>query len=346
VIGGGNVAIDVARSAVRCGADSTAIYCLESRDEMPALAEEIEEAFSESIEINNGRGPKRILTENGKVCGVEFMKCVSVFDAEGRFAPRYDERETITVAADHVLLSVGQSAEWDGLLEGSRAALRPNGAAVCDDFTLQSDEPDIFIGGDALSGPKFAIDAIAMGKEGAISIHRFVQKGQDLVIGRDRREYKSLDKESAVIEGFDNTPRQRAPREDAADAARFRDGRGTFTEEQVKKETERCLGCGAVVRDEFLCVGCGQCVTKCKFDAIALERKYDGAGVAWEDIKAPVLKTVIKRKGRIAAKKIKDRLTGSGKKEVHEECLFRGMRQKPCHSRIRGNDSSFPGGSE
>ncbi|MDR2610751.1 MAG: FAD-dependent oxidoreductase [Clostridiales Family XIII bacterium] len=314
VIGGGNVAIDVARTAVRVGADPAEMYCLESRDEMPALEEEIEEALSEDITIHNGWGPAHIVAENGRVTGVIFKRCVSVFDENGKFAPAYDENDLITVDAEHVLLSVGQAIEWGGLLEGSNVKLRPNGAAIANDFTLQTDEPDVFVGGDAFTGPKFAIDAIAQGKEAAVSIHRFVQKGQSLVIGRDRREYNSLNKKSAVIEGFDNTPRQR-PLQMAGQVGAvkksFRDTRGVLTEEQIKKETERCLGCGAVVRDEFLCVGCGQCTTKCRFEAITLVRKYDGKGVAWEEIKPVVIKQLVKRKGKIAAKKLKDRFAPS-----------------------------------
>jgi NADPH-dependent glutamate synthase beta subunit-like oxidoreductase/NAD-dependent dihydropyrimidine dehydrogenase PreA subunit len=313
IIGGGNVAIDVARTAVRVGASAAAMYCLESRETMPALEEEIEEALSEGIAIHGGWGPQRILTENNRVTGVEFKRCLSVFDENGRFSPVYDEADLLTVDADHVLISVGQSIDWGGVLTGGRVQLRPNRTAVADAFTLQTDEPDVFAGGDACTGPKFAIDAIAHGKEAAISIHRYVQEGQSLVIGRDRREYISLDKDNAVIEGFDNTPRQRPIRTKARSEVRqesFRDMRGVLTEEQLRKETERCLGCGAVIRDEYLCVGCGQCTTKCKFEAITLARKYDGEGVAWEAIKPVVIKQLIKRKGRIAAKKVKNAFAG------------------------------------
>ncbi|MDR3284260.1 MAG: FAD-dependent oxidoreductase [Treponema sp.] len=310
VIGGGNVAIDVARSAVRVGAAATSMYCLESREEMPALDEEIEEAEAEEIAINNSWGPKRILVKNGKVCGVEFKRCVSVFDENKKFSPVYDENQTITVDADYVLISVGQAIEWGGILAGSKVELNPNKTVKADFFTLQTAEPDVFAGGDAFTGPKFAIDAIALGKEAAISIHRFVQPGQSLVIGRDRREYRALDKQNAVIEGFDNTPRQNAVPETAVGKKSFKDERGTFTEEQLKKETERCLGCGATVTDEFLCVGCGQCTTKCKFDAISLVRKYDGEGVSYEKLKPIVIKQIVKRKGKIAVKKFTRKFSG------------------------------------
>ena len=307
VVGGGNVAIDVSRTAVRAGAESVMQCCLESRQQMPAALEEIEEAEEENIVINNGWGPKRILSENGKVTGIEFKKCVSVFDENGRFNPQYDENNVMVVEADCVLLSIGQSIQWGGLLEGTKAVTRPNGTIEADGFTYQTAEPDIFAGGDAYSGPRFAIDAIAAGKQAAISIHRFVQPGQSLVYGRDRRQYKELDKEAAVLEGFDNTPRQRPEqvKSNQKAAESFRDLRGTFTEEQMKKETERCLGCGATVVDDYMCVGCGQCTTKCKFDAIHLERVYDGQGVQFLDMKPVIVKQMVKRQGKIAIKKVK-----------------------------------------
>lgn len=306
VIGGGNVTIDVARTAVRAGGKKISIYCLEKPEEMPALEEEIEESLSEGIMINNSWGPKRIITEDGKVKGIEFKKCLSVFDENNKFNPKYDEEETITVKADTIILSVGQAIDWGGLLEGSKTELNPNNTAKADSFTYQTEEKDVFVGGDVFTGPKFAIDAIAAGKEGAISIHRFVHPGQSLVIGRDRRKYKAFDKENILFEGYDNIPRQRTNYVDGKKAREsFKDLRLTFTEEQLKKETERCLSCGATVVDEFLCVGCGACTTRCKFDAISLVRKYDAEGVAFEDLKPVVIKNVIKRKGRIVLKKAK-----------------------------------------
>jgi NADPH-dependent glutamate synthase beta subunit-like oxidoreductase len=304
VIGGGNVAIDVARTATRVGADNVAMFCLETRQQMPALDEEIEETLSEGISINNSWGPKRIITSEGRVTGVEFKKCSSVFDTNGRFNPSYDENDTLIVDADYVLLSIGQSISWNDLATDSKLEFNSNGTVKADPFTYQTSEPDIFAGGDAFTGPRFAIDAIAAGKQGAISIHRYVQPGQSLVIGRDRREYRALDKENLELESYDRQPRQSAPHVDGAISKEtFKDLRKTFTLEQVRKETERCLSCGATVVDEFLCVGCGACTTRCKFDAISLVRKYDGEGVAFENLKPVVIKQILKRKGKIAIKK-------------------------------------------
>lgn len=305
VIGGGNVAIDVARNAVRVGAGTVDMYCLETRSQMPALAEEIEEAQEEGIAIHNSWGPKRIVVEQGNVIGVEFKRCITVFDENQRFHPQYDETEILFVPADYVLLSVGQAMEWGKLLEGTCVELNPNQTVKADPFTYQTAEPDIFAGGDAYTGPKFAITAIAAGKQGAVSIHRFVQPGQSLIIGRDRREFRALDKENLEWKGYDNIPRQKVQHDKDWEKS-FRDTRLTFTEEQMKQETERCLGCGATRVNEFMCVGCGQCTTKCKFDAIHLVRKYDAPGTPYEDMKAALVKTVIKRKAKIAVKNVKN----------------------------------------
>ena len=274
VVGGGNVAIDVARSAHRCGADSVNMYCLEPRDRMPASEEEIGEATEEGVAIHCGWGPKEILTENGQVRGIVFKRCVSVWDAEGRFSPTYDENDTMTVECEHVFLSIGQSIQWGDLLAGTKVALGRGNGAVADSLTYQTDEPDIFVGGDVYTGPKFAIDAIAAGREGAISIHRFVQPHSSLTIGRNRRQFIELDKENILVEQYDNSSRQRPATDKSVDAkTSFRDARLPFTEEQVKTETARCLSCGASVVDPNKCIGCGVCTTKCEFNAIKLYRE-------------------------------------------------------------------------
>ena len=309
VIGGGNVAIDVARTAVRHSVDSVNLYCLENREQMPALSDELEEALHENIVINNSYGPRKILVENGKVVGVEFIKCTSVFDADGKFAPQYDEKDIIKVEADHVLLSVGQSIEWGNLLDGTAVKLNKNNTAIADGFTYQTDEADIFVGGDAFTGPKFAINAIAAGKEGSVSLHRQVWEGQSLVIGRDKREYHALDKDNLVIEGYDNTPRQKAGH-NAANEKTDKDTRVTFSEEDMKKETMRCLGCGAASVDSYMCIGCGQCTTKCKFDAIKLDKKFDCNAPVFEKLPIKIAQYAIKRAGKITGHAVKGVFAG------------------------------------
>lgn len=306
VIGGGNVAVDVARSAVRAGSSEVSMFCLENRDIMPAAADEVEEAEEENITINNSWGPKEILVENGRVKGVVFKKCTRVFDTDGRFNPQYDEAELKTVDCENVLLSIGQSIQWGGLLEGSKVELGRGNGAVANSFTYQTAEPDIFVGGDVYTGPKFAIDAIAAGKEGCVSIHRFVHEGQSLTIGRNKRKFIELDKTNLNIpeNSFDSAKRQTPSKGSAEEAKKsFRDLRGTFTEEQLKTETARCLGCGASVVDPNACLGCAVCTTKCEFDAIHLERVFDGKMYTSEDKMKAILPYAAKRGIKILTKK-------------------------------------------
>ena len=275
VIGGGNVAIDVARTALRDHSDSVMMVTLEKdHQEMPAALDEIHEAIEEGIVIDNGWGPKEILMEDGKVSGVVFKKCLSVFNEQGRFDPQYDENETKTIACQTVLLSVGQSIIWDDLLKDSAVQINPNGTAKANHITLQTDEPDIFVGGDAYTGPLFAIDAIAAGKEACESIHRFVHPGNSLTLGRDLRQFIQLNKDDVMlpIESFDNAKRQVPGRKEGIAKNTFSDLRLPLTEQQIQKEAKRCLGCGATIVDTNKCIGCGLCTTRCEFDAIHLSR--------------------------------------------------------------------------
>lgn len=307
VIGGGNVAMDVARTALRAGSDDVSMYCLESRDEMPAAKDEIEEALEENISINNGWGPKEIITENGRVKAVVLKKCTSVFNAEKRFAPVYDENDTITIECDNVLLSIGQQIIWGNLLAGTKVELNKNGTAKADPVTYQTAEPDIFVGGDVYTGHRFAIDAIAAGKEGCVSIHRFVHKGHSLTLARDLRHFIELDKNNLDIEEYDNAKRQRPGRKSGDAASTYRDLREIFTEEQLKTEASRCLGCGATVVDPNKCIGCGLCTTKCEFDAIHLSRDLPDASrvTKSEDKLKKILPYMIKREIKIKFNKDK-----------------------------------------
>lgn len=272
VVGGGNVAVDVARTALRAGAGETIMVCLESRNEMPASVDEVEEVKQEGIQIENGWGPKEILTENGKVTGIVFKKCISVFDAEHRFCPQYDEEEVMTIPCSNVLMSIGQKAEWGNILDGSKVITRSNGTAEADPVTFQTAEDDIFVGGDISHGARFAIDAIADGKEGMVSIHRFVHPGQSLTIGRDRREFIELDRDDVLIESYDTSKRQKPAMQEGEAVKTYKDMRLLLTEEQIRAEAKRCLHCGATTVDENRCIGCGLCTTKCEFDAIHISR--------------------------------------------------------------------------
>lgn len=298
VIGGGNVAIDVARSAVRISDKKVEMYCLESAEEMPALLEEQEEAKGEGIDIFNGWGPKKILTENGSVVGVEFKRCISVFNDKGKFEPVYDEENTMIAPADHVLLAIGQSIVWGGLLEGTKLATGRGNTLQVKEISYQCDEADIFAGGDAVTGPKFAIDAIAAGKQGAISIHRFL-RGRGLTVKRER-DYNPLDKHNLAVAGFDQKAREKTPEVNPKDSRRtFKDLRKNLTEEQIKKETSRCMGCGVTYVDEYQCIGCGVCATKCEFDAIKLVRNNNAPSLPKEELAPTIEKYAREREARL-----------------------------------------------
>ena len=200
-------------------------------------------------------------------------------------------------------------ADWQDLLKDTRVEFRPNGTAVADPLTYQTAEPDIFVGGDAYTGQKFCIDAIAAGKEGAVSLHRYVQGGT-LTIGRNRREFIELDKKNVALglDSFDNTPRQR-PGYNEALRKTFSDGRLGFTPEQVKIETARCLGCGASWVDPHKCIGCGICTTKWEFDAIHLvrNRPENSTMIMAEDKFKAIIPYAAKREVKILKKKLSEK---------------------------------------
>ena len=301
VIGGGNIAADVARTAVRCGAEKVSLYCLEGYDEMPMGEEDRSECERDGVAVYAGWGPREVSVEGGKAAGVSFVKCLKVRDESGRFAPVYDENTVQVAPCTTVLFCIGQKAEWRKLLSGTAVEFDPNGTAKADPVTYQTAEADIFVGGDAFTGQKFAIDAIAAGKQGAVSLHRFVQ-GATLTIGRDRRQFIELDKKSALIavDSYDNTPRQRVGYNEALRNT-FRDERVAFTAQQVRAETARCLGCGASIVDPNKCIGCGVCTTKCAFDAIHLHREHPECSTmyACEDKMKAILPYMIKRSIKI-----------------------------------------------
>ena len=283
VIGGGNVAIDVARAAARLGADVTVCY-RRKESNMPADPEEVAEAKAEGVKFLFEHKPVEIKGENGKA-----VKLIC----------ENDECEI-----DSVIAAIGQQID----VSAFDIEVGEKGNVLANAKTYQTSVLDVFAGGDAVTGPKFAIDAIAAGKEASISIHRYVHEGQTLTFGRDNRDYKAIDKEniSFSAESFDLAPRQKAVCGTAEDAKKtFKDLRGTLTEEQIKKEAGRCLSCGAVVIDEYMCVGCGICTTKCKFDAIHLERVTDACGKAYFKNIGSIYAGAPAKIGKVVANKIK-----------------------------------------
>ena len=304
VIGGGNVAMDVCRSAVRLGAEETYVFYRRSEAEMPADPEEVREAMEEGVKFRFLSAPVEIIGTDGRVSAIKIEKMeLGEPDERGRRKPvGIGEFEIVEI--DSVIGAVGQTVDWGTLDVGALKTTKKN-TAEAESLTYQTAQPDIFVGGDCYTGPKFAIDAIAAGKEAAISLHRYVHPGQTLTAGRDRREYRALDKEHAMIGvgGFDREHRQ-TPGYNAAKAKTFADARVTFTEEQVRKECARCLGCGATKVDSYLCIGCGLCTTKCKFDAIHLKKVRDWHAAPFEAMPIKVAENLVKRTGGIVKKAV------------------------------------------
>ena len=282
VVGGGNVAMDVARAALRLGADVTVVYRRKEED-MPADKAEVAEAKAEGVKFVFQHKPVEIRGD-GKVSAL-------VCDAG-------------EIECGAVIAAIGQRVDFGGLDLGDMK-LTEKGLAEADGFTYQTAQSDIFAGGDVYTGPKFAIDAIAAGKQGAISMHRFVQEGQSLTLGRDLLHYTALDKENLdfdkIKESYDNGARTVPGSTGSVD---FTDSRVTFTEEQLKAETARCLKCGASYVDPNKCLGCGVCTTRCKFDAIHLTKKYNNPSMYYGDRKVEFPKFIAERQEKIKIKKM------------------------------------------
>lgn len=293
--------MDVARTALRQGAEKVDLYCLEQRNEMPSSEDEIKEAEEEGIIIHNGYGPKEVVLDGKALKGLLFKKCLAVKDADGRFNPQYDENDTLLAEGTAVLLAIGQAFDYGKLFEGTGVTLSPRNLVLADPSTLQTADPDIFVGGDCYHGARFAIDAIATGKKAAISLHRHVQPGQLLEAGRNLRDFKQIDIDNINKDelGFDNTPRQ-IPAVGPVDTKSYKDNRGMLTEEQIKKEAARCLSCGRAIVDPNLCVGCGQCVIKCQFDAAHLVKKTNIYGKDFSSILPKAAAHTVKRGVKIA----------------------------------------------
>ena len=306
VIGGGNVAVDCARTAKRFHSSNVTMVSLESRDIMPASKEEIEETLEEGITITNSYGPKEVLVdEEGKVKGIILKKCTQVINPETKkFDPQYDENDTIELKAEQIVFAIGQSIEWGKLLEGTKVTFWHGNYPIADKMTYQTADEDIFVGGDCYTGPKFVIDAIAAGHAVADALHRHVHEHASMTIGFNRRHFVPLNKKDISVPSYDNAKRQEAGLDTSIDhKMSFKDAHLNLTEEQVKIETSRCLSCGASIVDPHKCLGCGICTTKCKFDAIHLVRDHPKCStmVRAEDKIGPLLKYAIKRRFKIIA---------------------------------------------
>jgi heterodisulfide reductase subunit A-like polyferredoxin len=259
VIGGGNVAVDVARTALRLGAKEVEMVCLEQKDEMPAYEEEIEATLAENIRIRNGWGPKSILG-NGSVTGIEFKRCTRVFDDKKRFNPAFDENNLITVDANQVVIAIGQMV--DEQFVGHIDVQSERGCFKTDPVTGQTSIEGVFAGGDNASGPASVIEAVAAGKRAAESIERYLND-KDLLANRFEDTIKPVPEE--LLPSTDKVEKKmRGKPEELLPAQRlrgFEEVEKGLTEEQALAEVERCLNCA-------LCSECNQCVEACEQHAI------------------------------------------------------------------------------
>ena len=310
VVGGGNVAMDVCRAAVRLGAKNTYIIYRRSADELPADPEEVKEAMEEGVQFRFLNAPVAIEGKDGKVTAlkVEIME-LGEPDEKGRRKP-VGTGKFKTIKVNSVIGAIGQTIDW-GELDIGALKTAAKGVAMADPVTLQTAQKDIFVGGDCYTGPKFAIDAIAAGREGAISLHRYVQPGQSLTLARNPRDFYELDKDNVVLDinCFDAPVRQEV-KHDPRKAKTMKNDRVTFTEEQVKAEASRCLGCGVTIVDQNKCIGCGLCTTRCEFDAIHLHRDHPDASkmVRTDDKIPPLAAYAAKRAVKIKIKDLKEKL--------------------------------------
>ncbi len=267
VIGGGNVAMDVGQTALRNGAAAVQIICLESREEMPASPWEVAEAELAGCSIEHRWGVKEITAGAGAVTGVEVKAVERVFDAEGRFAPTYFEDQIRRVEADVVILAIGQKAELDFITAADGIRVNQRGLIEADPGTLQTSRPEVFAGGDVVSGPYIAIAAVAAGREAAISIDRYL-RGQDLQEDREfPLRYDEQGEWNPIPQGTAKQPRAVMPHLPVEEWAQsFQEMAQGLSVAQGQAEAARCVNCG-------VCADCLQCVAACRAEAIAHHQK-------------------------------------------------------------------------
>jgi len=272
VIGGGNVAIDVARSAVRLGAEKVTAVSLESRPEMPAWESEIREALEEGVEIINSRGPRAVVEEAHRVKGIEFKRCVSVFDQNKRFNPTFDEKNVMILPADSIIISIGQRVDL-GFSKDSNLKTLPGGRLEFNPRTLSLSEPGVFACGEVVFGPGAAVEAVQKGHLAGQAIAHYLQKGTLLEIeqvkppsiGDIPEETFAKIRERARVEVEPLAPDVRVQG--------FVEFERSYTEAEALREARRCLSCtaGAFV-DDAACASCLNCVRICPFGVAQVDK--------------------------------------------------------------------------
>ncbi len=257
VVGGGNVAVDVALTARRLGASEVHMVCLEKREEMPASDWEIQQAIEEGVKIHPSWGPMNIRVKDGRVAGVDFQRCSEVFDEEGRFNPRFDDCILKSFEADIVILAIGQSPETAFVREIPDLNIARTGWIQAEGLSLATSVPGIFAGGDVVTGPKSAIEAINQGQEAAESIRRFLE-GRDLKEGRCAKETQLV---VEVPPDIERRFRAIVPAIPLEERKGFEEVELALDEMAARAEAERCLNCRR-------CLGCKLCEEACKPQAI------------------------------------------------------------------------------
>lgn len=271
VIGGGNVAVDVARSAKRLGCSNVKMVCLESREEMPAHDWEVGDAVSEGVEIHCSFGPHRIMGDNGRVKGLEFKEVDCVFDSEGRFNPTFHHDKKTLIDGDTVIFAIGQAGELD-FLAGSGVELNERGQLIFDRLKMTTSLNGVFATGEAALGPGAAIEAIAAGHRAATAIDRYLETGDIVdVPGREPEGIAAVPPETKDL--IKESKRQmmpvRNPEERLRDFDEIEEG---FTVEAAVREAQRCLSCGAgAAADPDKCVACLTCVRVCPYEVPVVE---------------------------------------------------------------------------
>ena len=279
VIGGGNVAVDVARTVKRLGPTHVSMVCLETQEQMPAWKHEVHDAQAEGITIYHSWGPRHLLGKDGRFKAVEFMRCTSVFDAQGRFNPTYDACELTTMEADNIVLAIGQSAE-SSFAKPMDLAVTPGGAIKADLLTAETNVPGVFAGGDGVYGPRIAIDAIAAGKRAAVSIDCYLTGAEAPLprfnpVSRGNVDFLALTASEKVQ--LKRSQSVMIPLEERA--TNFQQVEFGLTDDMALNEAKRCLRCDR-------CQGDGLCQYVCTevgANALRLVRTKDPDRLAYFD---------------------------------------------------------------
>jgi len=272
VIGGGDVAVDAAQTALRLGAESVMLVSLEKEDQLPASPEAVESAIKEGIMFEHSWGPVRILTQNDSVSGLQLQRCLAVFDIQNRFNPVYDDCELNDINAETVILCVGQSRDNTCLIDWDESKIMKDNKIVADPLTLQTADETIFVAGDFYSGPSSVVSAMASGREAAESANRLLE-GEHLQYGRNYRGPFEMEFEIDTMRVSDKN-RASLQLRDYTGKGDFNEIEKVFAQEAACNEASRCYSCGVPYGKYRTCWFCLPCEVECPNDALRVEIPY------------------------------------------------------------------------